>query len=282
MNEVIKKFILFLIVVFSFTPVNAWSLADTKENRIREADRYFTKYPIQLGLQQNINLMANVLPISLKEKFKDLMKDNVDISKIEESMKEGMVKHFTVEEIKAINDNDTSLIDESLKKNFDAYLMEVSPVLNMAFKDAFVKISPLIVKEIMNDESLKTRVNNLYYAIAKNDYKIQYEMQIPAIRGNRTFEAWKKDWGLDNPKEELTTKITEGRLEQVCYCLPWQYHDGMQTLRCSLLVSFETKDSEGHPKSYRVLEMWESLNGEWYHGYTDHHEMDNCPKNDFY
>ena len=136
----------------------------------------------------------------------------------------------------------------------------------------------IITQQVMQDDNLKIRVTNLYSAIAKNDYKTQYEMQIPAIRDNMTFEAWKKDLGLDNPKEQLTNNIVEGQLEQVCYCTPWQYHNGMQTLRCSLLVSFVTEDSEGRPKSYRVLEMWESFNGEWYHGYTDHHEMEYCPK----
>ena len=141
-----------------------------------------------------------------------------------------------------------------------------------------------IKKQVMQDDNLKIRVKNLYSAIAKNDYKTWYEIESPnAMRDNMTLEAWKKYMGLDNSEKQLTNplNIVEGQLEQVCSCTPMKYMNGMNTLMCSLLVNLVTEESEGHPKSYRVLAEWELFNGEWYHHFTDSAEVEYCPK-DYY
>jgi hypothetical protein len=103
-------------------------------------------------------------------------------------------------------------------------------------------------------------------------------MVTPAIRRNITFEEWKKKKGLDQTQQQSAQKVVQGELEKICYCGPQMYENGPQTLRCTLLVHVTTKD-RGHRKTNRLFQMWESVDGEWYHGYTDHHELEGCPLN---
>jgi len=63
-------------------------------------------------------------------------------------------------------------------------------------------------------------------------------------------------------------------LRKVCSCAAILDERGKR-LRCVLLV-FIIEDKPGGFQG-QLLEMWEYLDGEWYYGFTDHHEFDNCP-----
>jgi hypothetical protein len=234
-------------------------------------------------LQQTIYQMALSLPPDLRKKFKGLMISNIDIPALEKVIKDGMIKHFTAEELKSLADSDASLIGESLAKKYDAYMLEVMPdveaKMGEALAKALAKASPKIVEAILNDGRLGIRVKNRYSAIAENNAKTQYDMVPPAIRRNMTFEEWKKYAGLDQTQQQSAQKVVQGELEKICYCGPSMYENGSQTLRCTLFVRVTTEDG-GHRKPNRLFQMWESVDGEWYHGYTDHHELEDCPKYD--
>lgn len=126
-----------------------------------------------------------------------------------------------------------------------------------------------------NEARLKTRVQDLYTGFRKGVYKTGYEMSIPHIRKKTSVEAFMKD--IDKPRQQDEPKIVQGELEKICYCGDWAYKDGPHTLRCVFILRM-TMEETGGQKVYRVLEMWEHLDGEWYYGYTDHHELDDCPK----
>ena len=129
-----------------------------------------------------------------------------------------------------------------------------------------------------NEDRLKSRVKDSYAATRIGDYKTRYEMINPHIRKKMAFEAFKKDMGVDRPQQKDEPKIVQGELEKICYCGDWAYESGPHTLRCVFILRMTMEEAGGNQKVFRVLEMWEHLDGEWYHGYTDHHELEDCPK----
>jgi hypothetical protein len=273
-----KKNIMLGAVTVILVSATCWGLEDTPANRSREADRLISTNRIQEGMHQAIDHIAQILPIGMRKTFKDQMIANIDISTLERAMKEGMIKHFTVEEIQALANFGTSSASGSLVDKHEAYTLEVMRAFGESIEAALAKVSPEIVKWVSNDGRLGVRVKNLYTAIASKDLTTRYQMESVAIRHRMTFDGWKKDSGSDKPQRPSTEKIVQGELEKVCDCNPWEYDDGQQTLRCRILVLMTTEDSEGHRNTNRLLEMWESVDGEWYHGITDHHEWEDCPK----
>jgi tetratricopeptide (TPR) repeat protein len=129
-----------------------------------------------------------------------------------------------------------------------------------------------------NEDRLKRRVKDSYTATRKGDYKTRYEMMNPHIRKMMSFEAFKKDMGAERPQQKDEPKIVQGELEKICYCGDWAYKSGPHPLRCVFILRMTMEEAGGNQKVFRVLEMWEHLDGEWYYGYTDHHELEDCPK----
>jgi hypothetical protein len=134
----------------------------------------------------------------------------------------------------------------------------------------------LAAEEPPNSERLKKRINELRDAQRAHDLMKWYGMTIPAIRKNMSFEEFKRDWGVDVP-QEADLKIANDGLHKICACGVWEYEDGRNTLRCSLLVNISIADDNGQQLTHRLLEVWEYVMDEWYWGYTDHHEWENCP-----
>jgi len=127
-----------------------------------------------------------------------------------------------------------------------------------------------IIEAILADGHLEKRVKERISAKATGDLKSLYEMEHPSLRQYLSF--------LEQQQQESKPKLIDADLEKICHCGLVVDPDGIQTLRCTLLVDVSVED-EGHLEQIRILEMWESVDGEWYHGYTDHHFWENCPNN---
>jgi hypothetical protein len=265
------------VIAIVLMPGIALPLDDTASNRRQEADRHFSKNPLGENLKLTVDQLSQALPTALRERFKNQMIANIDIAGLEGGIKEAMVKHFTTEEIRALADSDAPSVNRFAEKQVEAYEFEVMLAFRKTMNASLAKTSPDIVDGVFKDGLLAKRVENFYSAVAGSDLKTVYEMQIPAIRRNMTFEGWKKDSGLEEPQQESSEILIQGGLEKICFCAPWEYPDGLQTLRCTLLVLVKTEESGGRTEANRLLEMWETENGEWFHGYTDHHEWENCP-----
>jgi hypothetical protein len=267
---------LFAIVLISTSP---WALEDTPANRSKEVDRLISRDQLQEGMQQAIDHMAQVIPIGLRKTFKNQMIMSIDITALEKAMREGMSKHFTADEIQALADSQPSSVGGSLEEKREAYTLEVMHAFSQALDAALAKVKPEMVKWVSGDDRLRIRVKELHSAMSENDSRTQYKMLSPPVGRKMTFEAWKKDLGLDVPKQIPTGKgMVRADLEKVCSCRPWVYGDQQETFRCTILVRVATESIEGDGKPHRLLEMWEYVDGEWYHGYTDHHRWEDCPK----
>ena len=135
-----------------------------------------------------------------------------------------------------------------------------------------------IIKAILADGNLEKRVKERIYAKAAGDLKSLYEMELPSLRQYLNFEIPKKDTELEKQQQESKPKLIDSDVEKICHCGLVVDPNEIQTLRCTLLVNISVED-EGHLERFRIMEMWELVDGEWYHSYTDHHFMENCPNN---
>lgn len=258
----------------------AWALDDTQENRSREADRYFIKYPLQTRLQQPIEESAHSLPAGVRQKYRDLVVMNFDITTLEKAMKDSMIKHFTADELKALADSDDPAVRKSIVQKSDAYMSEVERAFGVGEEEALAKASPEIIRAILNDGRLGIRVKERCSAVAAKDARKDYEMESPTIRRGLPFEEWKKNTIYHNPQQRSGQKVSplrlvRGELDKICSCGP--FGSTVQTFRCALLVRATAEDSKGKRKPIRFLEMWESVDGEWYFGIEDPLGLQECP-----
>jgi hypothetical protein len=271
-----SKIILAAVITIVVSAVT-WALDDTPANRSGEVDRYFTKYPLQKRVQQSFEPSTRALPPGLREQFTNLIISSINFSTLEKTMKDQMIKYFTADELKTLADSDDPGVRRSIVGKSSAYMSEVGRTFEVETSEALTRANPDIIKVILNDGGLGTRVKELYSAIAAKDEKKRYEMETPPIRETMSFDEWKRDTGPDNLRQQTARKFVQGELDKICSCSPWAYESGPRTFRCVVVVRGTTEDNKGRRKSNRFLEMWESVDGEWYYGMGDPRGLEDCP-----
>ena len=80
----------------------AFSAPDTPETRRHEAERYLQATPPKALFEDMAEKMAANLPPDQREQFQKLMTSQLDIAALTKAMIDSMVKHFTTEELKAL------------------------------------------------------------------------------------------------------------------------------------------------------------------------------------
>jgi len=105
----------------------AWALDDTQDNRSKQADRYMAATPFKETFQDSAEQMAKNLPTEQRKAFKELMTKHLDIPALEKTIKEGLIKHFTADELKALADFYGSPVGKSALKKLGVYMAEVMP-----------------------------------------------------------------------------------------------------------------------------------------------------------
>jgi hypothetical protein len=129
----------------------AWALDDTPENRSKEANRYMAATPPKEMFQDAAEQMAKNLPAEQQSEFKNLMTKHLDIPALEKAMKEGMIKHFTADELKALADFYGSPVGKSAMKKFGVYMAEVMPSIQAEIMKAQAKAN----RELSEDTEKK-------------------------------------------------------------------------------------------------------------------------------
>ena len=69
--------------------------------------------------------MVENLPVEQRKEFQDLITKNLDNPSLGKSMKEGLIKHFTTEELKTLADFYSSPVGKSAMKKLGVYLAEI-------------------------------------------------------------------------------------------------------------------------------------------------------------
>lgn len=122
MNFKTLSFLTLLAFCFS-----AHGIEDSQENRNKQALRYLQATPVSDLLDDMANSMAQNLPPEQRQKFINVMTEHVDAKKLENVMLQGMVSHFTAEELSALADFYGSPVGKSAMAKFGGYMAQTMP-----------------------------------------------------------------------------------------------------------------------------------------------------------
>ena len=119
----------FLLLCLSITPLLAADPADTPENRRHEAERYLKATPPKEMFANLAEKTAMNMPPADRQKFKETLTSALDIDALTRAMTDAMVKHFTVQELKALADFYGSPVGKSAMAKFGDYMADVMPTI---------------------------------------------------------------------------------------------------------------------------------------------------------
>jgi len=127
---------------------------------------------------------------------------------------------------------------------------------------------------------LRARFHDLQAAEDAEDVEAVYAMYPPRVRQKVTLEEYKKK--LQEGLEQFTEKtkkepprVRVDAFEKVCSCGTNQATPLERT--CAVLIRVTRIEPEGLETKFKVLDSWVHVEGEWYHLYTDHHKVNDCP-----
>ena len=115
------------------------AVEDTEANRLKEANRYLTATPPEEMVADMAKNMAKTIPEAKRQEFIDVMTKGLDMESLRKTMVEAMVKHFTVDELKALADFYGSPVGKSAMKKFGPYMAEVMPKFQADVMKAFTQ-----------------------------------------------------------------------------------------------------------------------------------------------
>jgi hypothetical protein len=115
-------------------------VADTPENRKAAAKRYLEAVPPQELLKNITGGMAQRIPEQYKKQFQEAMDDKELLKNTSRINEEGLVKHFTPDEINAMANFFGSPAGKSARVKYSPYMMEIMPQINEEVKKVFAKI----------------------------------------------------------------------------------------------------------------------------------------------
>ncbi len=137
-KQILKSALLITICLQSASVIAA---TDTPETRRREAERYLQATPPKAMFEDMADKMAANLPPADREKFKQMLTSQLDITALTKAMTDAMVKHFTTEELKALADFYGSPVGKSAMQKFGAYMADVMPTMEAEITKAQAKAS---------------------------------------------------------------------------------------------------------------------------------------------
>ncbi len=119
---------------------SAKSLPDNPENRIVAAKRYLEVMPPKEMLQGLANRVVSKLPENDRKAFMDVMSSQ-DIEKAAYRFTlDGLVKHFTVDELNAMVAFYGSPAGQAAYKKFSSYMGEIMPQIQQEVKKALEEV----------------------------------------------------------------------------------------------------------------------------------------------
>ena len=118
------------------TPAKA---ADTKENRLKAAQRYLKIMPMKDMMEDMAKEMSKTMPADQAAVFKKILTQDVDISVLEKAATESMVKNFTTSEIEALAKFYASPEGRSVMKKLGVYMADVMPAIQQEIARAAEK-----------------------------------------------------------------------------------------------------------------------------------------------
>ncbi len=130
-----------LLVFLSFfllvpSPIRAQGLADTPENRKQQAQRYLEATPPALLFQEVADKGAAQLPPSEQEKYKQVFLAQVEMSTVQQTLTDALVKHFSAGELKALADFYGSGTGKAAMSKLGSYMSDITPTIQSQIRRA--------------------------------------------------------------------------------------------------------------------------------------------------
>ena len=125
-KKMMRILVLLALVMLSST---ALATEDTEENRIKEVDRYLSFVPVAELMSDITDSMSKTLPLDQQAFLRKVMIEYFDLELLTETMKDAMVRNFTLEEIRALADFYEQPVAKSAMKKSSLMMGEIMPVI---------------------------------------------------------------------------------------------------------------------------------------------------------
>jgi hypothetical protein len=114
---------------------------DTIDSRRHEAERYLQAAPPKEMFADMAEKMAVNVPPPEREKFKQTLTSELNVTAISRAMLEGLVRYFTTEELRALADFYGSPVGKSAMKKFPSYMADLMPTIEREITRAQTKVN---------------------------------------------------------------------------------------------------------------------------------------------
>lgn len=132
--------LLLLVSLSSFllvpSAIRAQGLVDTPENRKQQAQRYLEATPPALLFQEVADKGAAQLPPSEQEKYKQVFLAQVEMSTVQQTLTDALVKHFSAGELKALADFYGSGTGKAAMSKLGSYMSDITPMIQSQIRRA--------------------------------------------------------------------------------------------------------------------------------------------------
>jgi hypothetical protein len=130
---------LFCLGLFIGSPIPAFAMDDTPQNRAQEAARYMQAVlPEGAANDMAINI-AQSLPENQRAAFLAGMQKNINMAGIKTAAQAGLVKVFSADELKALADFYSEPLAKASMAKMGAYMSEVMPAIEKEVEAATEK-----------------------------------------------------------------------------------------------------------------------------------------------
>jgi len=135
---------LFTLAVLTSIGLQSTALAqenDTIDARRHEAERYLQAVPPKEMFADMAEKMAANVPPPERDKFKQTLTSELNVTAISRAMFEGLVRYFTTDELKALADFYGSPVGKSAMKKFPSYMADLMPTIEREITRAQTKLN---------------------------------------------------------------------------------------------------------------------------------------------
>ena len=144
---ILALFLIILAAACGDKPTSTAPVADTPENRKAAAKHYLEAVPSQELLKNITGSMLQRLPEQHRKQFQEAMDNKELLKNISHITEDGLVKHFTPDEINAMAAFFGSPAGKSARDKFSVYMTEIMPQVNGEVKKVFAKMQEQPKKE---------------------------------------------------------------------------------------------------------------------------------------
>jgi hypothetical protein len=117
----------------------AIAIEDSPRERATQAERYLAAVPPKETVEDIAQRLSATVPVDHRELFRKAITEYLDLPAFTRVMHDGLVKHFTADELKALADFYGSTIGRAAMKKLGVYTADVMPAMQAEIMRAMDK-----------------------------------------------------------------------------------------------------------------------------------------------